>query len=157
MTNEERDRERRWRKTLQVYGLRLMEPHKRIRYLESATVEIYQTYRLLLARDGKPPSAASIASFAGDVVSRQAVHYHLKKLRIAGLIDEKDERLPDQHDVTYLFGAAICLLGQWLESFPNAEPALETAQLLRSLKLADVVDRIEKDGVDMPETPEWFK
>lgn len=147
---------RRWRKTLQSYGLRLLSPARRLDFLPEQTVQIYSLYRMLAARDGKPPSSGEISGYLNDQISRQTVHYHVRKLKLAGLIDG-DVKTPDQHDVTYLFGSAVCLLRQWVEAHPTSELAIESAQLLHALKLSKVVDKIELEELDIPEIPEWYK
>lgn len=147
---------RRWRKTLQNYGLRLLSPARRLDFLPEQTVQIYNLHRMLTARDGKPPSSGEISSYLNEAVSRQTVHYHLSKLRLVGLV-EGDVQTPDQHDVTYLFGSAVCLLRQWVEAHPTSDLALESAQLLHALQLSKVVDKIELEELDIPEIPEWFK
>ena len=147
---------RRWRKTLQSYGLRLLSPARRLDFLPEQTVQIYNLYRMLAARDGKPPSSGEISGYLNDQISRQTVHYHVRKLKLAGLIDG-EVKTPDQHDVTYLFGSAVCLLRQWVEAHPTSELALESAQLLHALKLSQVVDKIELEELDIPEIPEWYK
>lgn len=114
---------RRWRKTLQSYGLRLLSPARRLDFLPEQTVQIYNLYRMLAARDGKPPSSGEISGYLNDQISRQTVHYHVRKLKLAGLIDG-EVKTPDQHDVTYLFGSAVCLLRQWVEAHPTSELAI---------------------------------
>lgn len=150
------DLQRRWRKTLSAYSLRLLPPEKRVDYLPDHTVHVYSVYRMLSAKEGRPPTASEISAYLGDIVTRQAVHYHLKKLRVAGLVDG-DAKLPDQHDVTYLFAQAICLLQQWVTAHPTEELSVESAQLIHALKLADVIDKIELEQLEIPQIPEWFK